>query len=271
MLNVIWSILKNLFSFLWERKQWTVSILLVIFIIFLILSGRNKDEQINHLTHDTQALADAKKSLEEEMNGLSLKITFKNRNYDILVRGKNGDIAHSAGYIPDEGSITFKEFKLIKGLFKNDSPNVISGTVQGVSTTVETKITTKIVDNLTDGWFSKTKKWLYEVFVGPIYSGDSSEIKIQDRGFTLRPGIGIVYDRNQKYGLNLGLDSKLLYYKRLSAGLGVNPDVVYIWGSTHLDRLTFGYVNNFEFMMGYGYLLNSSGGNQFIIGLRSNL
>lgn len=268
MLSIILNIIKNLFSLIWSNKQWAISILFGIFIIFLILSNRSKDEQINHLTHDTQALSDAKKNLEEEMSGLSLKISFKNKNYDILVRGKSGEIAHKSGYIPDEGNITFKEFKLITGPFKNSNSQDTSVTAGSI---IENKVVAKIIDNATPSFWKKMKRWLEESFIGPIYDGDNSQVIIQDRGFTFKPGLGIFYDRSQKYGVNLGLDVKLLYYKRLSMGLGASMDNSYIWGSTHLDKLSFGLVNNFELMMGVGTPYDDflSRGN-FIIGLRSN-
>lgn len=273
---MVWNILRNLFSWVWINKQWALTIILALLCIFFIWSGKNKDEKINHLLHDTQALNDAKKSLEEEMNGLSLKLSFKNHTYDVLVRGKNGDIAHRSGYIPDEGSITFKEFKLTQSRFITNSDGILSPisntSATSVTSTVETKVVTKIVDHLTDGWFDRMKRWLHETFIGPVIEGDNSQIDIKDRGLTFKPGLGIMYDKNQRYGLNLGLDAKLFYYKRLSMGLGATPDFSYIWGSTHIDKISFGYINNFEFMIGYGTpyeeFLNQG---KFIIGLRSNL
>ena len=275
MLSIVWDILKNLFSKMWENKQMALTILLAILCIFLIWSGYKKDEKINHLIHDTNALNEAKRNLEEEMAGLSLKLTFKGRNFDVLVRGKNGEIAHRSGYIPDEGSITFKEFRLTQSNFitRPDGTVVPINNVapNGVSSTVETKVVTKVIDQITDGWWEKTKIWLHEAFIGPVINGGHSKIGIVDRGLTFRPGLGLIYDKKQPYGVNLGIDAKLLYFQRLSAGLGITPDVAYAWGSTHIDKLTFGIVNNFELMIGYGVPYNgSNNGTQYMIGLRSN-
>jgi len=93
-----------------------------------------------------------------------------------------------------------------------------------------------------------------------------TEVKIKNWGLTLHPGVGVYYSG----GLVGLLDAKLGYWDRYSLGLGSSLDSAVIWGSRHIDDLSFGLAQNAEFSLGYGRDYQDFSRSRLLIGVRTN-
>ncbi len=91
-------------------------------------------------------------------------------------------------------------------------------------------------------------------------------VVVKNKGFCFRPGIALVYSDK----LDGALDCKFLYWDRYSAGLGVNLDYGYLWGSRHLDDVSLNLLKNTEAIAGIGKTFNG-GVTRFVLGIRINL
>jgi hypothetical protein len=92
-------------------------------------------------------------------------------------------------------------------------------------------------------------------------------VVIKNKGFTAKPGIGLFYDGK----VNGGLDLKLAYWERYSAGLGSSLDSPYVWLSRHVDDLVpVLRPQNVEFSLGYGKPYSNFSNSLMLVGIRTN-
>ena len=95
---------------------------------------------------------------------------------------------------------------------------------------------------------------------------DGSDIKIvvKNKGFTFRPGFGLLYDFNK---LNPEIDSKLVFYSRYSSGIFLYRHGAGVFVSRHIDDLVPFKALNSELFLGYSLVGNN---NKLNFGLRCN-
>lgn len=93
------------------------------------------------------------------------------------------------------------------------------------------------------------------------------DIKIKNKGFTLKPGFGAYYDGK----FDGALDLKLAYWDRYSGGLGSTLGAPYLWLSRHVDDLVpVLKPENIELSLGYGKPYADFSNSVFLFGLRTN-
>lgn len=93
------------------------------------------------------------------------------------------------------------------------------------------------------------------------------DFDIKNKGFTVRPGFGGIYDRN---ALLLQGDVKLAYWSRFSAGAGLTTRSLNYWVSYHLDQLPYWHPQNVEFLLGRSIIRFDNNVNQLNAGFRMN-
>lgn len=91
-------------------------------------------------------------------------------------------------------------------------------------------------------------------------------VVVQDKGFTIRPGFGLMYNFKS---ISPELDLKLAYYKRYSAGVYGSMFSSGVFFSRHLDDVLPFKATNVELFIGYGFLRYGQGDNKSI-GIRTN-
>jgi hypothetical protein len=106
-----------------------------------------------------------------------------------------------------------------------------------------------------------------------VKTGTGVTPDIRYMGFTFRPGIFGVYDGgfNSSRPFNVGIDAKLFFLYRWSAGLGTTVDYPEVFISRHVDDFVpFIPVENLELMLGYGKPYSNFGNSVLLLGGRTN-
>lgn len=248
MVGVIWDIIKKIFGWAWDNKNVAGYIILAIIIIFL--TWRNNNLKIKNTT------------LEVEKGKLPENIEFvmqlKGNKFTATYRDSKGAVVYKEYYVPSEGGVKFTKYIDLK---QYDANAGFSGQTQTNTPSIPSL---NPFNNLVHGLFGNKDK-------------DKKDGKIEPYvdvvGFTFRPGISFIYDGgyNPSRPVTIGLDAKLIYAWRYSAGLGSTMDYPYIWTSRHIDDLVpFIPINNIELMLGYGKPYSSFSNSVFTIGGRSN-
>lgn len=86
---IVWSFIKNLFTFAWKNKQIAIIIIMALLIAFLSCQNRNKNNAIDLLNNKNKTLAD---NLNLQVNGT--KVVYRDKDKIVYK------------YLPAEGKIT---------------------------------------------------------------------------------------------------------------------------------------------------------------------
>jgi hypothetical protein len=101
----------------------------------------------------------------------------------------------------------------------------------------------------------------------PTASGDTDVVfKIKNKGFTVRPGFGALYEGD----LLVTLDTKLAYWSRASIGAGLTTRSLNLWASYHLDWIPIWHPQNLEATIGKSMLRFDDKDNRWHLGFRVN-
>ena len=92
-------------------------------------------------------------------------------------------------------------------------------------------------------------------------------VTFKTKGFCFRPGLSVLYDHDV---LTAGLDAKMAYWSRLSAGSSLTLRSTNLWVSYHLDQLPYWHPQNLEGFVGRSILRFDGRPNNWQIGLRLN-
>jgi len=93
-------------------------------------------------------------------------------------------------------------------------------------------------------------------------------VVVKNKGFTAKPGISLFYDGR----VTGGLDLKLAYWGRYSAGFASSLDSPYLWLSRHVDDLVpVLHPQNVEAFTGYGKPYSNFSSSLLLLGIRMNL
>ena len=239
-------ILVKLWEFIKAAVSWSLSHVQLAVILGLCAALMVSSKCNNEMKTALDQLTADKSEMEVKYNGqiiqLKSRITLLNNQVSVVVR-ENGELKKRVIYVPTEGGVD----------------------VQNFGDTTKTAGTT---GGLLGGWWQKFK----DFFSGQRIDTPGGTVLVRDRGLTAKPGFGIFWDGgyNDRAAVP-ALDLKLLFWKRWSAGLGSTLNAPYVWGSRHLDDLTFGIVANTEFSIGYGKPYNDFEKSLLMLGLRTNL
>jgi hypothetical protein len=246
--GTIWQVIKNVFGWAWQNKNAAAYIVLAIVIAWLTWRNNN--------------LSKANQKLEIEKKGLPENIEFigelKANKFKLTYRDSKGATIYKEYYIPSEGGVKFVKYVDLR---KYDANSGFSGQASGVLPKIPSL---NPIDNLLGGLFGKKDSDKKDGEIDPV---------IDRMGFTFRPGIAALYDGgfNPSRPITVGVDAKLVYISRFSAGLGTTIDYPYIWVSRHVDDIIpFIPVNNLELNIGYGKPYSNFSTSVFAIGGRTN-
>jgi hypothetical protein len=248
MVGMVWDIIKKVLGWMWDNKNIAGYIIMAIIIAFLTWRTKSLQQKNNELTIEKGKLPD----------NISFIVELKDTDLKVTYRDSKDNVVFKQYYVPHEGGLKLTKFVDLKnydpktGLTGNTNPPSIKSPA--------------ISFNPLDAFIRKlTNK--------PVDSNTDVIIEPDVWGFTFRPGVAFVYDGgyNPSRPITVGLDAKMFYFYRASAGLGSTLDYPYVWASYHIDRfIPFIKVQNLEFMGGYGKPYSNFSNSILIIGGRTN-
>lgn len=247
MVGSIWAILKGIFGWAWENKNIAGYIMLAIIIAFLTWDRNRTNKKIEEMTIEAGKLPDDIEFI-ASMRGTKFKITF---------RDSKNNVVHKEYYVPEEGGIDITK----KISLKNYDPN--SPITAAIAAASNARIPT----------LNPLNRFLDRVLGPTITPGSDTNVNVRTRGFTFKPGISGIWDggfRPQR-PVTIGLDAKIFYINRYSAGIGTTIDYPYLWASRHVDDLVpFITINHLEIMLGYGKPYSDFSNSVLTLGGRTN-
>ena len=236
-------IAKAVLVWMWNNKN--VALVMVLALV------------IAYLTWDRNRLESAKRTAEAQLASLPDGIEFiagmHGTNFQITYKDSKNNVVHKEFYIPEEGGIDITK----KIDLRNYDPN--SPLAAAVVAASSHKIPS----------LNPIQK-IFEKVLGPTINPDP-DLGIHPVlwGFTFSPGIGGLWSGGGS--TDLGLDAKLFYWHRYSAGFGSTIDYPYIYASRHLDDLVpFIKVEHLELMVGYGKPYSNFSNSTIAVGGRTN-
>jgi hypothetical protein len=238
--------IKVIFTWAWSNKNIAVYIILAIVIAFLTWD-RNKLKQKNDdMIIEAGKLPDNIQFM-ASMHGTKFEVTYKDSKDNTI---------HQSFYIPEEGGID-----IIKKIdLKNYNPN---SPISAINSKASAKLPS----------LNPLSNFIGKIFGPSITPDDNTIIKPKLTGFTFAPGIAGIWDGGfrPERPVTIGLDAKLFYYHRYSAGLGTTIDYPYVWASRHVDDFfPFITINHLELMLGYGKPYSNFSNSVFTVGGRTN-
>jgi len=241
------SFIKGILAWMWNNKNLALYIILIGVIAFL--TWRN-----NGLKQKNEELVIEQGKLPENIEFIG---ELKGTKFTITYRDSKNNVVHKIYYVPKEGGIKFTKYIDLK---KYDANSGFNG--QSIQPPVTPTVTNPI-NNIINTIIGNTDN----------NNGGQTVVVVNWYGLTFRPGVAAIYDGGfrQQRPLTVGLDAKLFYAARFSAGLGSTMDYPYAWVSRHVDDLIpFFPVENLEIMGGYGRPYEDFGKSVFAIGGRTN-
>lgn len=238
---------KAVLVWMWSNKS------IALFIVLALV--------IAYLTWDRNRLETAKSTMEIERASLPDNIEFTagmhGTNFEITYRDSKNNIIHKEFYVPEEGGIDITK----KIDLKNYNPN--SPLTSAVVAAASHKIASA------NPIINPIQKLIQNV-LGPTIDPDPGmAIHPVLWGFTFAPGIGGLWSGGNK--IEVGLDSKLFFWHRYSAGVGTTIDYPYIYVSRHVDDIVpFIKIQHFEIMAGYGRDYSNFSSSTLSVGGRTN-
>jgi hypothetical protein len=239
---MVWEWIKKIATWAWNHKHATMYIILIVIIMLLTKGYKDKDLKIEELTVGAKQLSDKINTLVDSGCG----------QVKIIYRDKEGKVIEKIQYLPPEGYVEQKTYKDMKDGYDSFLEKLRAKLKSGNATIAD--ISAFVLGTQID-------------------TGNGNVVIVHDRGWCARPGLFLNFDGMYNgYYVNGGVDLKLFFFQRWSAGLGTTMNYPDVWISRHVDDLIpFIPVNNAELMIGYGKPYSAFEKSVLMIGLRSNL
>lgn len=237
-------LLKKTIGLVGDGLKWAINnarlALELLLVIALVIGGwmyNRQQEKLRQVQAETGQLED----------GLKQQITIRNGQIEVL-RRDNDKLSRNQTYVPPEGYIIIKQADLSQ--LSKDYQDLMDKLSHATTPEERKKLEAEI-----------------KALLAKLNSGSQGvTVVVKDKGFTLRPGIGI---EGSSRGIEPRLDIKWAYYKRYSALLGGSRAGVDISVSRHLDDIIWGHPQNVELFGGYK-IVPLYGGSWYTAGLRLN-
>jgi len=245
----VWAVIVSIWTWMWANKKIAIYIILAGVIAFLTWKNNSLTQKNTILTEERGKLPD----------NIEFIASLKDTDFKVTYRDSKNNVIVKEYYIPKEGSITVTKYVDLRkydpksGL--SDKTNMSASSIPSISFNPLKFILNKIT--------GKTN----------AISDGSTGIAIKNFGLCSRLGLqGFYSNYDATKPVNMGIDMKLLYANRASAGIGTTLYAPNIWLSYHLDQfIPFLQVDNAEGVILYSKPYNDFGKNMIGIGIRSNL
>jgi hypothetical protein len=238
--------IRGILAWMWAHKNVAMYLILAVIIAFLTWRNNGLKQTNDKMTIEAGKLPD-NIEFTASMHGTKFQITY---------RDSKNNVVHKQFYVPEEGGINItKRIDL-----KNYDPNSALATAINAA---GKKLPTL---NPVEKFISK--------LLGPTVSPNPDiDIQVRNWGVCFKPGIQGIWDGGFKpeRPVTIGIDAKLFYAYRYSAGLGTTIDYPNIWLSRHVDDLVpFITVSHLELMLGYGKPYSNFSNSVMLLGGRTN-
>jgi hypothetical protein len=240
----VWAVIVSIWKWMWANKKIAVYIILVG--IIALLTWKNKS-----LTQKNTILTEERGKLPDNIEFIA---SLKDTDFKVTYRDSKNNVIVKEYYVPREGGVSFTKYIDLKQYdpkagFTGQSINPpTTNPISGILATILNPFKPKDANN------------------------SNNPIAIDWYGFTFKPGMQGLYTSSLDKPFDVGLDLKLLYINRFSAGIGSTLYAPNVWMSYHVDQFVpFFKLENVEGVVGLSKPYDDFSKNALSIGIRSNL